>query len=104
MKNSLNFSEFGLLWKFILFAVFLHKSHFLEKSGSWDMSQNALCQSTSCIIRIYLVEVILQFQNLPQQLHRLIFAEVGWILSLDPRHLPRQPQQVNVKYFPSKIF
>ena len=25
--------------------LFLHKSHTYEKSGSWDMVQNALCQS-----------------------------------------------------------
>ena len=37
--------KFGLKWKFILFAVFLHKSHIWEKSGSWDMGQNALNQS-----------------------------------------------------------
>ena len=30
---------------FILFAVFLHESHIWEKSGSWDMGQNALGQS-----------------------------------------------------------
>ena len=29
----------------ILFAVFLHKPHISEKSGSWDMGQNALSQS-----------------------------------------------------------
>ena len=39
---SLIFSKFGLEWKFILFVVFLLKSHTWEKSGSQDMSQNLL--------------------------------------------------------------
>ena len=43
LKNIvINFSEFCLQWKFMLFALFLHKSHIYEKSGSWDMGQNAL--------------------------------------------------------------
>ena len=29
----------------MLFAVLLHKFHICEKSGSWDMGQNALDQS-----------------------------------------------------------
>ena len=31
------------------FAIFLHKSLILEKSGSWDMSQNTFGQSDSRI-------------------------------------------------------
>ena len=38
------FTEFGLKRKFLLFAIFLHKSHICEKSCSWDMAQNALGQ------------------------------------------------------------
>ena len=45
-KNwSLLFPEFDLWWKFILFAIFLHKSQIWEKSSSWDMGQSALGQS-----------------------------------------------------------
>ena len=36
--------------KFILFAVFLHKSHICKNSGSWDMGQNILSQSDSRIV------------------------------------------------------
>ena len=39
---SLLFSEFGLKSKFILYAVFLHKPHIWEKSGSGDTGQYAL--------------------------------------------------------------
>ena len=42
---SLMFPEFDLYWNFILFAIFLHKSHIWEKSGSRSMGQNALGQS-----------------------------------------------------------
>ena len=34
-----------------MFAVFLHKSHIWEKSGSWDMDQNALGQSDCRIFK-----------------------------------------------------
>ena len=37
--------------KFTIFAAFLHKSHTWEKSGSWDMGQNALNQSDSSIFK-----------------------------------------------------
>ena len=43
--EKLIFTEFALWWKFILFAVFLYKSHIWENSGSWDMGQNVLSQS-----------------------------------------------------------
>ena len=39
------FSEFGLKRKFLLFAVFMYKSHIWERFGSWYMGQNALRQS-----------------------------------------------------------
>ena len=37
--------------KFILFAVFLYKSHTWEKSGSWDMRQNVISQSDCRIFK-----------------------------------------------------
>ena len=46
------FSEFGLWRNFMMFPVFLHKSHTWEKSGSWDMSQNALNQSDCTIFKL----------------------------------------------------
>ena len=49
--SSLIFSQFGLWWKFILSTVFLHKPHVWEKSGSWDMDQNALGQSDCRIFK-----------------------------------------------------
>ena len=36
----------------MIFAVFLHKSHTWEKSGSWDMGQNALDQSDCSIFKL----------------------------------------------------
>ena len=39
---SLNFTEFVLWIRFVLFAVFLHKSNIWEKKFSWDMGQNVL--------------------------------------------------------------
>ena len=47
------FTEFVLWWKFVLFAVFLHKSY-REKSCSWDIGQNALRQSDFRIFKSYL--------------------------------------------------
>ena len=42
-----------LYWSyFILFAVFLHWSHTWEKSGFWDMGQNALDQSDCRIFKL----------------------------------------------------
>ena len=37
-------STFSLSWKFTLFAMFLYRSHSCEKSGFWDIGQNALSQ------------------------------------------------------------
>ena len=48
--SGLFFSEFGLWRKFILSAVFLHKSHTWE--NTWDMGQNALGQSDSRIFKM----------------------------------------------------
>ena len=39
---SLIFPEFALWWKFMLFFVFLHKSHIWEKCCFWDIGENAL--------------------------------------------------------------
>ena len=39
------FTEIVLWWKFILFAVFLHKSHIWQNSGCWDMGKKVLSQS-----------------------------------------------------------
>ena len=50
--ESLIFSEFGLWRNFIIFTVFLHKSHTWEKSGSWNMGQNALDQSDCSIFKL----------------------------------------------------
>ena len=49
--SSLNFTQFVLYWKFILFAVLLHKSYIWEKAGSWDICQNALSQSDCRIFK-----------------------------------------------------
>ena len=38
-------------WKFTLFAGYLLKSHFREKSGSWDRGQNALSQSDCWVFK-----------------------------------------------------
>ena len=50
------FSNFFWIWsikKVILTAVFLHKFHTWEKSGSWDdMGQNALSQSDCKIFKL----------------------------------------------------
>ena len=48
---SLFFSEFGLQRKFILFAVFLRKSHTSGKYGSLDMDQSVLSQSDCRIFK-----------------------------------------------------
>ena len=48
---SLIFSEFCLKINFI-FAVFFHKSHTWEKSGSWDMDQDALDQSDCSMFKL----------------------------------------------------
>ena len=45
MENLVIIFKFGLERKFISFAVFLHRSHILEKFGYWEMGQNALDQS-----------------------------------------------------------
>ena len=50
--ESLGFSEFSLWRNFIIFAVFLHKSHTWENSGSWDVGQNALNQSDCSIFKL----------------------------------------------------
>ena len=42
---SLTFTGFVLKWKFILFAVFLQKSHIWEIFFSWNMGQNVLSHS-----------------------------------------------------------
>ena len=47
---SLIFSEFSLSRKFILFVVFLHKSHTWEKSGSWDMMSQKFLGQSDCRI------------------------------------------------------
>ena len=47
---SLIFAEFVFYWKFILFAVFLHKSY-IEKNCSWDKGQNASSQSDCMIFK-----------------------------------------------------
>ena len=39
---SSTFSKFCLKWKFMLFTIFLPRSHIWGKSGSWDMGQKAL--------------------------------------------------------------
>ena len=36
----------------MIFAVFLHKSHTWERSGSWDMGQNALDLSDYSIFKL----------------------------------------------------
>ena len=56
---SIYFSEFGLWRNFIITAVFLHKSHTFEKSGSWDMGQNALDQS-ECSIDYFKLTIYLE--------------------------------------------
>ena len=48
---SLIFTEFVLWWKFILFAMFLHKSDIWGNFGSWDMGQNVLIQSDCSIFK-----------------------------------------------------
>ena len=42
---SLDFTEFILQYKYILFALFLYKSHIRENFCSWDMDQNIFNQS-----------------------------------------------------------
>ena len=41
---------FYLIWKHILFAVFLHKSHIWKDFCSWNMDQNVLSQSDCRIL------------------------------------------------------
>lgn len=54
MKNSviIFFSEFDLLRKFILIAVWFDKaSHIWEKSGFWDIGQNGIGQSDCRVLK-----------------------------------------------------
>ena len=48
-------SKWGLQGKSILFAIYQPKPHIWEKYGSWDISQNALCnQIAGFLNQIYL--------------------------------------------------
>ena len=58
------FAEFVLSWKFILFAVLLHKSHIWEKFGSWDMDQNVFTKSDRRNFLINHISITSQWNNL----------------------------------------